>query len=67
VLHHLFPTIDISRISEVNFLLEQTLKEFGKSHLYPKFTFWDLFKGEWKLITRKKGDECYIIQKPKTA
>ena len=56
VLHHLFPSIDISRISELHQYLDESLQEYNLSKKYKKFKFQELFKSLIKLLNRKPKD-----------
>ncbi|CAK87368.1 unnamed protein product (macronuclear) [Paramecium tetraurelia] len=53
ILHHMFPTVDESRIPEIHHILEQTLKDFNLQDILKKYNFFELYKSHNEFLLEK--------------
>ena len=58
VLHHLFPTVDHSKLHLLYPALEETCQEFGLS--YKTMPQWKMFVGLHLQLMRNQGKENYV-------
>lgn len=54
VAHHLFPTVDHSKLHLVTPLVLETCREEGLNHLYSTHSFSSIFWGQYAFLFRKK-------------
>jgi hypothetical protein len=62
-MHHLFPTVDVSKQHHIKKIVLDTLREFGE--LYPEMDQWELFKGSHKQMARTETHKIDVYKSRK--
>lgn len=55
--HHLFPTVDFSKLWLINPLIKEACREMKLEHLYPTHSFGELLSGYTQFLVRKKPSQ----------